>query len=317
MLKKGYFCIAVATILFSTMEIVLKTISGVFNPIQLTFTRFLVGGIMLAPLALRTLKKRGLHLGFRDVLPFAGIGFIGITVSMSLYQLAVTYAPASVVAVLFSSNPLFVLLFAWLLLREPVPRRSFLALALDIVGIFCVIDPLHMKLSVPGVVLTLVSTLLFALYGVAGRRKSQQYGGVVNTCFGFLFGSGEMMLLAALTHIPGVASALTAAGLNSFAKIPFFSGYSLSVLPPFLYVCVGVTGCGFACYFLSMEYTSAGTASLVFFFKPILAPILALVILGETIAPNRWLGIAFILAGSLTNLLPPLLAARRETAPQI
>lgn len=315
-MKKGYLCIAVTTVLFSTMEIVLKTISGVFNPIQLTFTRFLLGGLVLLPLALHTLKKRGLRLGMRELLPFAWIGFIGVTVSMALYQMAIIYAPASVVAVLFSSNPLFVLLFAWLFLGEPVSRRNLFALALDILGIVCVIDPLQMELSVPGVVLTLLSTLFFALYGVAGKRKSQRYGGVVNTCFGFLFGGAEMLLLAALTHLPSISAALTGAGLGMFADVPFAAGFSLSVLPQILYVCLGVTGCGFACYFLAMEYTSAGTASLVFFFKPILAPILALLILGEPIAPNRVLGIAFILAGSLTNLLPPLLAQRREGIPQ-
>ena len=311
-LKRGCLYIAVTTVLFSTMEIVLKSISGVFNPIQLTFTRFAVGGLVLLPLALNTLRRRGLRLSLRELVPFAGIGFIGVAVSMTLYQLAVTYVPASVVAVLFSSNPLFVLAFAWLLLREPVAKRSFAALGLDVAGILCVIDPLHMKLSVAGVALTLASTVLFALYGVAGRRKSQRYGGVVNTCFGFLFGSAEMMALAALTHLPAVAEALTAAGLSVFAAIPFFSGYSLAVLPQWLYVCVGVTGAGFACYFLAMEHTSANTASLVFFFKPVLAPVLALVLLHETIAPHQWLGIGFILAGSLTNLLPPLLAARRN-----
>ncbi|MFQ8737101.1 MAG: EamA family transporter [Bilophila wadsworthia] len=43
-----------------------------------------------------------------------------------------------------------------------------------------------------------------------------------------------------------------------------------------LYICVGVTGAGFACYFMAMEATSPITASLVFFFKPALAPVLAL-----------------------------------------
>jgi drug/metabolite transporter (DMT)-like permease len=293
------------------MEIVLKTISGAFNPVQLTFTRFLLGGLVLLPLALRELKKRGLHVTLRDLLPFAGIGFVGVTISMTLYQLAVMYTEASVVAVLFSSNPLFVMLFAYLLLREPIFKRNILALALDLVGIFCVINPLHLKLSMAGVTLTMLSTLLFALYGVAGKKKSGIYGGVVNTCFGFLFGSAEMVLLALITHVPAIATALSHTGLKSFAAVPFFSGYSLSVLPQFLYVCIGVTGIGYASYFLAMEYTSANTASLVFFFKPILAPILALLFLQETIPVNRWIGIVFILAGSLTNLLPPLLAARR------
>lgn len=316
-LKKGYFCIVLTTILFSTMEIALKTLSEVFSPIQMTFTRFFVGGLVLLPLALRELKRRGVRMDGKSLLPFAGIGFVGVTVSMTLYQLAVNYTEASVVAVLFSSNPLFVMLFAYLLLGEPIFKRNLLALGLDLVGILCVIDPFHLKLSATGVTLTLLSTLLFAVYGVAGKKQSCRYGGIANTCFGFLFGSVEMMLLALATHVPAVASALSAAGLKSFVAVPFFSGYSLSVLPQFLYVCIGVTGIGYVGYFLAMEYTSANTASLVFFFKPILAPILALLLLHEEIPMNRWIGIVFILAGSLANLLPPLLASSREQTPVI
>ena len=310
-MKKGYLCIALTTIFFSTMEIALKSMTGAFNPIQMNFTRFLLGGLVLLPLVRRTLRERGLVLTARDLIPFFGLGFIGVVVSMTLYQMAVVYTEASVVAVLFSSNPLFVMLFAYLLLGEPIFRRNIAALTLDVAGILFVVDPLHMKLSVLGVTLTLFSTLLFALYGVAGKKQSLRCGGAVTACFSFLFGSAETMLLALITHVPAVASAMTAAGLDSFSAIPFFSGYSLSVLPQFLYVCIGVTGIGFSCYFLAMEYTSANTASLVFFFKPILAPILAMLILNEAIPVHRWIGIALILAGSLTNILPPLLAARR------
>ena len=108
-----------------------------------------------------------------------------------------------------------------------------------------------------------------------------------------------------------MSDALTNAGLSVFASIPFFQGWSLKVLPVALYVCIGVTGIGFTSYFKAMEYTSANTTSLVFFFKPILAPLMALAILGEEIFWNRWVGIAFILAGSLCNILPGIIAEHR------
>ena len=43
-MKRGYLYIAVTTLLFSSMEVALKLISGQFNPIQLNFSRFVVGG---------------------------------------------------------------------------------------------------------------------------------------------------------------------------------------------------------------------------------------------------------------------------------
>ena len=55
-----------------------------------------------------------------------------------------------------------------------------------------------------------------------------------------------------------------------------------------------------------MEETSANETSLVFFFKPILAPIMALLILHEAIPFNMVIGILFILAGSLASIVPSL-----------
>ena len=71
-----------------------------------------------------------------------------------------------------------------------------------------------------------------------------------------------------------------------------------------LYTFLGVTGLGYTCYFLTMEVASTHEASLIFFFKPALAPVLAWLILGEQIAGNMVAGIVLILAGSLLSLLP-------------
>ena len=48
-MKKGYMYITLTTLIFSTMEIALKLVSNNFNPIQLTFTRFFIGGLFLLP----------------------------------------------------------------------------------------------------------------------------------------------------------------------------------------------------------------------------------------------------------------------------
>ena len=313
-MKSGYLFIALATLLFSSMEVALKFVAGQFNPVQMTFSRFLAGGIVLLPLAIRMLKKRGAKLDAAALRTFALLGLTGIAASMSLYQMAVTRVNASVVSVLFSSNPIFVTLFAFLILKEAISRHQIAGLLLDIVGIICIIDPLHMELDAVGIVCVLGATLLFSLYGVLGKKQSARFGGVVTTCFGFFFGAAELMALAALTHIPAVASALTGAGLGLFAEIPFFTGYTLKSLPIVLYVFLGVTGGGFASYFAAMEKTSAQQTSLVFFFKLALAPVLAFLILREEIPGNMILGIILILCGSFVSLLPGLMALRKKEA---
>ena len=313
--KQGYLCIAITTVFFSLMEIVLKFIGGDLNPVQVTFSRFLFGGLVLLPFALKMLRQLAEHEVYMekaDLQYFAFLGTIGIVISMMLYQMATVHANASVVAVLFSSNPLFVMLLAYLILKEPIHLRNIIALLLDIVGIVCIIDPFNMDAELAGIVLTLSATLLFAFYTVLGKRKCSKFGGLVVTCFGFLFGSVELMALAALGHIPIIADFLIAHGLQNFANVPFITGYTWQNLPMVLFVYLGVTGLGFASYFTAMEKTSANTAALVFFFKPVLAPILAFLILHEEIPFHMIVGILFILCGSMTNILPGLLQRYRD-----
>ena len=115
-MKKGYLYITLTTILFSSMEIMLKSISNSFNPIQLTFERFFIGGLILLPFAIKSLKSKELSINKDDIKQFLFLGFMCVVVSMIFYQLAVTHTKASVVAVIFSCNPVFVMLFAYIFL---------------------------------------------------------------------------------------------------------------------------------------------------------------------------------------------------------
>ena len=71
----------------------------------------------------------------------------------------------------------------------------------------------------------------------------------------------------------------------------------------FIYVYVFVTGLGYASYFKAMEETSANTTSLVFFFKPVLSPILAFIFINEFIPINMIVGILFIVVGSIFTII--------------
>ena len=306
-MKKGFIYIGITTFLFSTMEIALKTISENFNPVQLNFSRFLIGGIILLPFALKALKSKKISLTSKDIKTFSLLGLTCVVISMTFYQLAVMNTKASVVAVLFSCNPIFVMIFAYMVLKEKIYKHNIIALILELLGIIIIINPLNTKLSITGIILTLLAAITFAIYGVLGKKSCAKFGGLVVTCFSFILGGLEMLLLSLLSHLNIVSNFLKSFNLNQFAEIPILSGYTLDTIPGVLYVFICVTGIGYALYFKAMEVTSANTTSLVFFFKPILSPILALIILKELIPINMILGILFILSGSLASLLPSLI----------
>jgi drug/metabolite transporter (DMT)-like permease len=285
------------------MEISLKLVSGKFDPIQLTFIRFFIGGIILLPLAISNIKRKKIPFGLKNLKFFVASGFICVVISMVLFQLAVLNGKASVVAILFSCNPIFVIPLAYVMLKEPVYKDTIASMIISVIGIMFIMNPFNMSGSVKGIIFTLLSAVTFALYGVIGKRKSSEYGGIILSSFSFLMGSFEMLILIMLSKISFVSSFLDNMGLKIFSNIPIIKGISFSTIPSLIYIGIFVTGLGYTFYFLAMEETSASTASLVFYIKPALAPILALIILKEVITVNMIIGIGFIIVGSCITFI--------------
>ena len=308
----GYVYIVLCAVIFSTMEVMLKTVHGVFAPMQITCLRFLIGGILLIPFALRSMKKKGASITRADLGFFAFTGFLCVAFSMVLYQMAVTHTKASVVAVIFSCNPIFVTVLAYLLLHEQIRRNHIVALALELLAVFIIIDPLHAALDPTGALLAIAAALVFSFYSVVGKKRTARFGGIAVTCFSFLFGSTELLLLLLLGRTAAVGGFFSSVGLNIFVDVPLFAGIPLSALPAFAYICAVNSAGGYVCHMMALEKAGAQEASLIFFLKPMIAPLFARVFLREEITPNMLLGIVFFLIGSGIAILPGLLAQKKS-----
>lgn len=311
----GCLYIALATLIFSTMEVVLKmpAVSGAFHPMQITMERFLLGGLCLIPIAAYLLKKKGKKLSAADLRYFAFTGFLNIPLGMVLFQLAITYGQANIVAVLFSGNPIFVTILAFFLLHEAIHWNNILALVFEIFGIIAIINPFGgTDVNPTSVVLVILSAVFFALYAVMGKKKTAEVGSIVVTCCSFLFGTLELFLLLILGHTAIGASLYSAVGLDIFCNVPFFQGLTAKSLPYFLFVGIINSAAGYVFHMLAIEKTSATHGSLVFFFKPILAPIVAALVLGEAITLPIIIGISMFLTGSLLGILPTAFRARKK-----
>ncbi len=302
-MNKGYIFVLVTAFLFGTMETALKFFGNMFHPIQITFLRFLIGGLVLMPMAFSALKKKNVKLNGQDLKFFLFSGFLGVVVSMILYQMAIVYGKASVNGVIFSCNPVFVVLFAYFLLGEPIDKLTIFSLMASFAGIICIVDPANMTGSQLSVILILLSAMTFALYGIAGRKHAQRYGGIAMTSLSFVCGSLEMLVLIGLSTLAPVRSLMLDTGLKVFTDIPILGGLTVAHIPPLAYIAVGVTGLGYASYFLTMEYTDPATASLAFYIKPILTAFMAWLVIDEPITVNMVVGIALILFGSCLSII--------------
>ena len=107
------------------------------------------------------------------------MGILNILISMGSLQLAISMGKASTAAILISSNPIFVLLFSSILLKEKVTFERIACILLGMVGIILIIY----KGNVGGdtaisLTLGLIASITFGLYTVLGKnkvRREKQY----------------------------------------------------------------------------------------------------------------------------------------------
>lgn len=278
-----------AILIFSTFEVVTKTMNGALTGALLTFYRFLIGGLFLLPFALKDMKRRGVQLSGKDLALLAAFGFTLVTVSMTLAQIGIFFASASISAVIFSSNPLFISLFAALFLKERLSSPKMIGLAVGIVGLFTTCANLVFTRAgsptfVQGVLLTILSMVIFCIYTVLNKKWIvPKFGPTAATALTALIGS--------FTLLPLVVQQGLAKGVNPFA-FPI-----MSVLPQFLYCSLIGTGLAYLCYFTALANLDTSTGSMAFLAKPPLASIFAAVFLHEVITGNVIVGIVLIIAG--------------------
>ena len=284
-MKKAYFFVVLTAFLFGTMEVACKAAGNQLDPFQLTFLRFAIGGLILLPFAAAELKQNRIKLTAKDILLLAGVGALGIPLSMVFFQLGVMNSNAATASVLICINPFFTMVFAHFFTEEKLNRNKFIVLAIGLAGLIFMIKPWNIQEgnTVIGIVYMLLAAVFFGAYTVAGKVSVQKMGIMAQTSISFILGSLILFIIILITGKPVVAGVT-----DSFILV--------------LYVGIFVTGLGYYSYFMAIKNSDAATGSLAFFLKPAIAPVMAVIFLKETILWNTYIGIGLILAASYMNI---------------
>ena len=276
---KGYILLGITILLFSTLEVVTSTMKNLINPLQLTFLRFLIGGVVLLPLVIKKREK----VRRSDLLFFLGLGILNILISMGSMQLAINMGKASTAAILISSNPIFVLLFSSIFLREKVTFDRVACIVFGIAGIFLIIykgntgGDTAMSLT-----LGIIASLTFGLYTVLGKLKSEGISSITMICYSSFFGS--------LLYVPVLL----------FKGIPLFE-IPQGTFSRILYLGVFLSGIAYITYMEALKLLTASKGAMVFFLKPVIASVLAIAFLGEDLSLRTAAGMLLVLAGIFIN----------------
>jgi drug/metabolite transporter (DMT)-like permease len=290
--RRGLLALLSGIVLFSTIEVASKLMqiggggtAGQY-PFWVAFFRFFGAGVVLLFPALYQLKRRKISLSGRDLWALAGLGVLGVTLMSSLYHLAITYLPANIAALVFSCNPVFVVLFAPLFLPEKITGRKIGAVAVCLAGMAVLAVDRVDGLSLTGLILMGVAIMIFALYTVLFKKMTPAYGALPIT--GFVGLIGGVLILPLAIGVEGIPLAT----------------YGAADWIGLLYLSLVGTALAYFLFIYGIGHVEASVGSMAFFLKPFLAALFAWWILGERLSASELIGGAFILTGMLIALLP-------------
>lgn len=286
---KGYIYIFLTALCFSTQEITGKYLAlDHLNAYQINSITFLIGAIILLPMALRDIKRNHLKLTAKDWGYLLILGLVQVTIGMSLLQEALLFTTPAIVAIIVCSNAMITIPIARIVLKEKMDKKSWIPIIMAAIGIVIIFNPLSGGASgkglsdhIIGVTLALLGAISISFFNVLATKTINKYGKAVTNSFSFFLGVAVMFICMLVLNIP------------------IIKGIHLHDLALLLYVGIVVKGLGFLFFVSAMKETSAITATSVFYIKPILVPILMFLIMGQVIQPNVLVGTIIIVCSSL------------------
>lgn len=281
-LKRVIIFIFISALLFGTMEVTLKLTGNSLDPFQTTFYRFLIGGIVLLPFGIFEQIKNDYRMTLKDWMWMLLLGVLCVPMSMVIFQIGILMSNAATAAVVFSINPVFTVICAHFLTQfDKFTKNKIIAIILGAIGIILMIRPWNIQEgnTFEGAALLIAAAAIFSLYSVIGAKTISKIGTFAQTAYSFLIGSFVLLIIMLVRGMPII---------DGFQE-------NIGVI---LYLGIFITGGGYLFYFLAIKYSNVTTGSIVFFLKPVIAPIFAVIILSEKITWNMYLGIAIILVAS-------------------
>jgi len=264
---------------FLFMEIGLRS----FEPGVITLARIALGAATLA------LFSRARAPVEREDLPrIAVLGAVWIAIPLLIFPIAQQWITSSVTGMINGAMPVFTVLWAIYLMRKLPGWRQLLGIGLGFLGMLLVFAP---ELEVGGdqLIGALLVVVAIAFYGLAANLSvplSQKYGALP------VVFRAELVALIIVAPI----------GLLQIPDSSWSWESALAMVP------VGVLGTGAAFALMATLTGRVGgpRASVAIYFLPIVAIVLGVVILGESVEPIAMVGVLVVMAGAW-------IASRRES----
>ncbi|WP_159698917.1 DMT family transporter [Arthrobacter sp. 18067] len=279
------------------------------NPIAVGAASVGIGGLILGLISLKAVLKSFKTPGATR---YIVLGALGLMLYMPLFYVSVSLTGAALGTIIsIGSGPLFAGILEWIVDGKRVTAVWTVAMLVTVAGAGLLLAAREDHGSgdaaglIPGVVAGLVAGVTYALYAFATGRLIQPCG----------------------TRPDGMAHRTVVAAIQGTAALPMLgllalTGEGASGAPVWsilLYLAVIPTALGHTLFAFGLGRMKASTATLYTVLEPVVATILAVLILRETFRPEGWIGFPLVIAGLvLVNVRPKRrqkTEARQEAIP--
>ncbi|MFE4196651.1 DMT family transporter [Paenarthrobacter sp. NPDC056912] len=265
------------------------------NPVAVGAASVGVGGLILGLISFSSVVKSFKTPGATKYLL---LGSLGLMFYMPLFYVSVSLTGAALGTIIaIGSGPLFAGIFEWLVDGRPVTRRWAASMLTTVSGAGLLLAAREDHDSgagadlLPGLTAGLVAGLTYALYAFA-------IGRLIQPCPSRPHGMEHRTVVAAIQGLAALPM-LTLLGFTGE------STFAAPVWPILLYLAVIPTALGHTLFAFGLGRMKASTATLYTVLEPVVATVLAVLVLGETFRPEGWTGFPLVVAGLiLVNVRP-------------
>jgi O-acetylserine/cysteine efflux transporter len=250
-------------------------------PFTFAALRFLIALAVLLPLA----GRRWIELlRGPERWRMLALGMCGFCLVQLAQMLALQLSPASDIALIATTTPLWITLLAWPMLGERPGVRGWLGFALAISGLVLVVWPqgggAENSGRLLGDLIYVVGSLAWALYNVLGKAVMARHDPLGPTAAAALVGTIGLVPFALWEWASGRPAHITVAGAGAL-----------------LYTGLLVTVVGFLVLFWAYRRVSAAQVAITMYLQPLAGVLAAWWWLGEPLGAWFLIGAALVLAG--------------------
>lgn len=291
--RLGYALYLAAALMFgvngTVSKVLLQAVDDSARVSQLRVT----ASFLLMALFVALRRPQALRVARRELPLLVAYGVLGVAMCQWLYFVAIARLPVAIALLVEFTAPVMVALWVRLGWRQPVRATLWLGLVLALGGLALVAQVWGgFTLDGLGLMAALGAAAALAVYYLLGEVGGRTRDSVSMTMWGFGFGALMWAVVAPVWSFPWHAMAGSAQPFGpGTVAVPLWllAGYMVlfgTILPFWLVLA-------------AIGHIGASGASIIGLTEPLIAALVAWVVLGESLTPVQLAGGALILAGVL------------------